>query len=324
MVPAMTAQGRTAASTPFRFGSVYFPSGIYPDSWHPDTAGSGFAFKPVMQPLEGFRSQLVTVSNLTAPWGESVHMGASSAFLNGVGPVASREGTGDAFGKIQSKKTLDQYIVDKIGQETPLPSMELGTEDMGTSIGACDGFACTYFNAVSWKTDTSPLPVEINPRVTFERMFGETGTTEERVARLQYKRSVLDSLTQEVARLRGRLGPRDQRVLGEYLDNVREVERRIQQIAKRSETNADVPAAPSGIPESFPEHVALSYDLLHLAWQGDITRVFTFLLGVEASNRGYAFINVPESHHVCSHHGNDPVAMEKYRSEEHTSELQSH
>ena len=306
MVPALTAQARTAAAGTLRFGGVYWPNGVLPDRWHPSEVGRDFSFTPIMKPLEPFREQLITVSGLVGSGTPGPHLGNSCGWLNGLGAV------GKQGEPIVSGKTLDQYIVDKIGQDTPLPSMELGTEDMGTSIGACDGFACTYFNAVAWKTDTSPLPVEINPRVTFERMFGETGTTEERVARLQYKRSVLDSLTQEVARLRGRLGPRDQRVLGEYLDNVREVERRIQQIAKRSETNADVPAAPSGIPESFPEHVALSYDLLHLAWQGDITRVFTFLLGVEASNRGYAFINVPESHHVCSHHGNDPVAMEKY------------
>ena len=133
-----------------------------------------------MQPLEPFRDQLVTISKMKAPWGESVHLGASSAFLNGVGPVAHREGTGDTFGKIQSKKTLDQYIADKVAGDTPLRSIEVGTEDMGTAVGACDGFPCTFFNTLSWRDDTSPLPVGINPRVTFERMFGETGTTEQR------------------------------------------------------------------------------------------------------------------------------------------------
>jgi len=182
MTPALNAQTRIA-STPFRFGTVYLPCGIYPDTWHPDAAGSGFAFKPVMQPLEGFRSQLVTVSNMTAPWGESVHVGASSAFLNGVGPLADRQGTGDMFGKIQSKKTLDQYIADMVAGDTPLRSIEVGTEDMGTAVGACDGFPCTYFNALSWRTDTSPLPVGINPRVTFERMFGEAGASDQRAAR---------------------------------------------------------------------------------------------------------------------------------------------
>src|ERR1044071_700460 len=155
MVPALTAQTKTAASTPFRFGAIYMPNGVYPDTWHPELVGSDFEFKPVMKPLEPFRSQLVTVSKMKAPWGESVHLGASSAFLNGVGPVGNREGTGDAFGKIQSKKTVDQYIADCVADDTPLRSIEVGTEDMGTAVGACDGFPCTFFNALSWQNDIS-------------------------------------------------------------------------------------------------------------------------------------------------------------------------
>ena len=177
MVPALTAQSRTAANSPFRFGAVYMPNGVFPDTWHPDAVGSNFDFKPVMLPLEPFRDQLVTVSKMKAPWGESVHLGASSAFLNGVGPIGSKADTGDAFGKIESKKTVDQFIADVVAGDTPLRSIELGTEDMGTAAGACDGFPCTFFNALSWRDDTSPLPIGINPRVTFERMFGETGST---------------------------------------------------------------------------------------------------------------------------------------------------
>src|SRR5215470_17203628 len=196
MAPALTAQGKTAASIPFRFGTVYFPCGIYPDTWHPEAAGSGFTFKPVMQPLEKFRSQLVTISNMTAPWGESVHVGASSAFLNGVGPYADRQSTGDMFGKIQSKKTLDQYIADIVAGDTPLRSIEVGTEDTGTAVGACDGFPCTFFNTLAWRTDTSPLPVAINPRVTFERTFGGGGSAD-RTAGLEETQSLLDSVTGE-------------------------------------------------------------------------------------------------------------------------------
>jgi hypothetical protein len=312
MVPAMTAQGRTAASTPFRFGSVYFPSGIYPDTWHPDTAGSGFAFKPVMQPLEGFRSQLVTVSNLTAPWGESVHMGASSAFLNGVGPVASREGTGDAFGKIQSKKTLDQYIVDIVAGDTPLRSIEVGTEDMGTAVGACDGFPCTFFNALSWRDDTSPLPVGINPRVTFERMFGEAGAADQRAARLKEKQSLLDSVTAETSKLRASLGAPDRAILDEYLSNIRDVEQQLDRMEKRLGTITGVPEAPVGLPEAFDDHMSVTYNLMHLALQGDISRVFTFMIGHEPSDRSYAHIGVSETHHSVSHHGNDPEKMAMY------------
>jgi hypothetical protein len=192
------------------------PNGVYPDTWHPTTEGANFEFKPVMQPLEPFRDQLVTVSKMKAPWGESVHLGASSAFLNGTGPVGSRDESGDAFGKIQSRKTTDQYIADVVADDTPLRSIEVGTEDMGTAVGACDGFPCTFFNALSWRDDFSPLPIGINPRVTFERMFGETGSTEQRTARLKEKQSLLDSVMQETAKLRSSLGAPDKAILDEY------------------------------------------------------------------------------------------------------------
>src|SRR5580692_2684051 len=181
MAPALSASPKS----PFRFGAVYFPCGVFPTTWHPDAEGSDFAFKSVMQPLEPFRKQLVTVSKMKAPWGESIHLGASSAFLNGVGPVVSHDDQGNAFGQIHSKKTVDQYIADQVAGDTPLRSLEVGTEDMGTAVGACDGFACTFFNTLSWRDDESPLPVGINPRVTFERMFGETDSTERRFARLK-------------------------------------------------------------------------------------------------------------------------------------------
>jgi hypothetical protein len=149
MVPALTAQSRSAAAAPFRFGAIYMPNGIFPESWHPDGVGADFTFKPVMAPLEPFREQLVTISKMKAPWGASVHLGASAAFLNGTGPAAAREGTSDAFGKIESKKTADQYIADAVAGDTPLRSIEVGTEDMGTAVGACDGFPCTFFNTTS-------------------------------------------------------------------------------------------------------------------------------------------------------------------------------
>lgn len=305
MVPAGVAQSKTAAGATLRFGGVYVPNGALPDVWHPKETGNGFTFTRPMKALEPFRKQVVTVSGMTGSGTPGPHLGASAGWLNGLGAQG-------ATGTIVSGKTLDQYIVDRVGRDTPLPSLELGTEDMGTSIGACDGFSCVYFNSLAWRTDTAPLPVEINPRMTFERMFGETGTASERRAKLSYKNSMLDSIVEEVNRLRPQLGANDNRILSDYLDNVREVERRIKQVEKRSSVEIGMAAPPSGIPASFEDHMQLSYDLLHLAWQGDITRVFTFLTGVEASNRGYSFIGIPESHHVCSHHGNSPEAMEKY------------
>jgi hypothetical protein len=312
MVPALTAQSRTAASTPFRFGAIYMPNGVYPDTWHPEAAGADFEFKPVMSPLEPLRSQLVTVSKMKAPWGESVHLGASSAFLNGTGPAGGREGTGDAFGKLQSKKTVDQYIADVVAGDTPLRSIEVGTEDMGTAVGACDGFPCTFFNALSWFDDVSPLPIGINPRVTFERMFGETGSTEQRAARLKEKQSLLDSVMAETTRLRKTLGAPDRALLDEYMSNIRHVEQQLDRMETRMGTITGTPEAPVGLPEAFDDHMTVTYDLMHLAFQGDISRVFTFMIGHEASDRGYAHIGIPETHHSISHHGNDAEKLAKY------------
>jgi len=312
MAPALTAQSRPG-STPFRFGTVYLPCGIYPDTWHPDAAGAGFTFKPMMQPLEKYRSQLVTISNMTAPWGESVHVGASSAFLNGVGPVADRQSAGgDMFGKIQSKKTLDQYVADIVAGDTPMRSIEVGTEDMGTSVGACDGFPCTFFNSLAWRSDTGPLPVGINPRVTFERMFGEAGTSEQRTARLKEKQSLLDSVTAETHRLKGKLGAPDLVILDEYLGNIRDVELQLERMEKRLGTITGIPDAPLGLPEAFDDHLSVTYNLMHLALQGDISRVFTFMLGHEPTDRPYPHLGIPETHHSVSHHGNDAEKMTKY------------
>ena len=312
MVPALTAQSKTAAATPFRFGAIYMPNGVFPDTWHPATYGADFEFKPVMQPLEPFRDQLVTVSKMKAPWGESVHLGASAAFLNGTGPVGARDDSGDAFGKIQSKKTMDQYIADAVTGDAPLRSIEVGTEDMGTAAGACDGFPCTFFNALSWRDDFSPLPIGINPRVTFERMFGETGTTDQRKRGLKERQSLLDSVMAESNRLRTKLGPSDRAILDEYLGNIRQVEQQLDRMETRLNTITGTPEAPLGLPEAFDDHMSVTYDLMHLAFQGDISRVFTFMIGHEASDRGYAHIGIPETHHSISHHGNDAEKLAKY------------
>ncbi len=312
MVPALTAQSKTAAASPFRFGAIYMPNGVFPETWHPTQVGADFEFKPVMQPLEPFRDQLVTVSKMKAPWGESVHLGASSAFLNGTGPVGSRDDSGDAFGKIQSKKTMDQDIADAVTGDAPLRSLEVGTEDMGTAAGACDGFPCTFFNALSWRDDFSPLPIGINPRVTFERMFGETGTAEQRSKRLKERQSLLDSVLAESTQLRGKLGPSDRAILDEYLGNIRQVEQQLDRMESRLNTITGTPEAPLGLPEAFDDHMSVTYDLMHLAFQGDISRVFTFMIGHEASDRGYAHIGIPETHHSISHHGNDAEKLAKY------------
>ena len=309
MSPALSAQSKTR---PFRFGAIYVPNGIYPQLWHPDKVGSDFEFKPIMKALEPYRSHLVTISKMKAPDGNpdmgGVHMGASAAWLNGTGPVTKQAN----YTVIQSRKTIDQFIADKIAEDTPLRSLQVGTEDMGTSAGACDGYPCVFFNTVSWRDDTSPLPMGINPRVTFERMFGETARASRRLANLKRKQSMLDSITEETARMRKSLGPSDNAILDEYLTSVREVELQLDRMETRSAAVPEGTNPPRGIPDTFDEHMTITYDLLRLAFQGDISRVFTFMVGHEGSSRSYAHIGIPEPHHPVSHHGDKPEAIEKY------------
>jgi Protein of unknown function (DUF1552) len=309
MLPAFA---QSPAKPPFRFGAIYMPNGVYPQLWHPKTTGKNFEFQQIMKPMEPYRAYITTINGLQAPPGEQdnggVHMGASAAFLNGRGPVNKH----DSFGAIESKKSVDQYIADAIAGDTPLHSLEVGTEDMGTAAGACDGFPCTFFNALSWRDDSSPLPVGINPRVTFERMFGETGSTEQRAKALKQKQSLLDSVSEEASRLQRTLGAKDRAILDEYLSNVRQVEQQLDRMETRLGTITGDPEAPIGLPEAYDDHLTVTYNLMHLAFQGDISRVFTFLLAHEASTQSYAHIGIPEAHHSVSHHGNDAEKLAKY------------
>jgi len=312
MIPAATAQSLTAAGQRFRFGAIYMPNGIYPGMWHPEKAGKNFEFNRVMKPLEPYREYLTTVSQMKAPEGQKnmggIHMGASAAFLNGTGPLSNN---GD-FNLIESKKSIDQYIADAIAGDTPLRSLELGTEDMGTAAGACDGYPCIFFNTMAWYDDHSPLPVSVNPQVTFERMFGDPGTPEQRLARLHAKQSMLDSVMGETKRLQHMIGASDNALLDEYLTNIRRVEDQLQKMEARSSALAEASGGPIGIPEDFDKHMTVTYDLMHLAFQGDISRVFTFMLGHEASGRSYAHVGVKEPHHSTSHHKNTPESLDQY------------
>ena len=309
MIPALAAQ--SAQQRPFRFGAVYIPNGIYPQQWHPDTTGSQFDFKPVMAPLEPYRSQLVTISGLKAPDGNpdmgGVHMGASAAWLNGTGPV-----TEQAKFVVRSRKSIDQYIADAVAGDTPLRSLEVGTEDMGTSAGACDGYPCVFFNAISWRDDTSPLPISVNPRVTFERMFGETGSTRRRMANMRRKQSLLDSVADEARRMRLSLGPADNKILDEYLTNLRDVELQLDRMDTRAAAVPEGAVAPLGLPDNVDDHLSVTYDLMVLAFRADISRVFTFMVGHEGSGRSYAHIGIPEPHHPVSHHGDTSEGIAKY------------
>jgi hypothetical protein len=308
MIPALSAQ---AAKRPFRFGAIYIPNGIYPQLWHPDTTGSAFEFKQIMQPLEPYRSHLVTISGMKAPDGNpdmgGVHMGASAAWLNGTGPVTEM-----AKFVTKSKKSIDQFIADQVAEDTPLRSLEVGTEDMGTSAGACDGYPCVFFNAISWRDDTSPLPVAVNPRVTFERIFGETGSTQRRLANMRRKQSLLDSVAEEARKMKRSLGAADNKIVEEYLTNIRDVEQQLERMEARAGATPEGAVAPLGIPDNIDDHLTVTYDLMLLAFQADISRVFTFMVGHEGSGRSYAHIGIPEPHHPVSHHGDTPDGIAKY------------
>jgi hypothetical protein len=312
MIPAAVAQVRTAASERLRFGAIYMPNGVHHDLWHPEQIGKDFEFNTVMQPLAPFRDVLTTVSGMKAPDGDKdmggIHMGASAAFLNGTGPLGNN---GD-FNLIKSKKSIDQYIADAVAGDTPLRSLEVGTEDMGTSAGACDGYPCVFFNTISWRDDESPLPVSVNPQVTFERMFGDPGTPEQRFERMKRKQSMLDSVVGEVSRLQRLIGASDNAILDEYLTNVRRVETQLQKMEARATSIQVTPNGPVGIPDDFDAHMTVTYDLLHLAYQGDMSRVFSFMLGHEGSGRSYAHVGVKEPHHSTSHHKNTPDSLDQY------------
>jgi hypothetical protein len=183
---------------------------------------------------------------------------------------------------------------------------------MGTSAGACDGYPCVFFNAVSWRDDTSPLPMAVNPRVTFERIFGETGSTGRRLANMRRKQSLLDSVVQEAGRMRGNLGPADNAIIDEYLTNIREVELQLDRMEARAAAVPEGAVAPLGLPDNVDDHLTVTYDLMLLAFQADISRVFTFMVGHEGSGRSYAHIGIPEPHHPVSHHGDTPDGIAKY------------
>jgi len=306
MVPAFSA---TVTQSP-RLGFVYVPHGAIMKEWTPDTTGMGFEFKNTLKVLEPYRERLNIVSGLhhRAADSTAVHSLSPTTWLSGVRPKPT-QGV-DAYAGI----TADQLAAQAIGQDTMLPSLELATEDHSGLIGACDrDYGCIYMNTLSWRTETSPMPMEINPRRVFERMFGQGGSVEERLARQQEDRSILDALTQQATGLQRQLGQHDKATLELYLEGVREIERRLQLAESQIEQTADLelPEAPPGIPFAYEDHVNLTFDLLALAYQADVTRIFTFMMAREVSNRTYPQVGVAEGHHAVSHHQNreDKIAM---------------
>jgi hypothetical protein len=308
MIPARTVLAKTAARPGSRLGFIYIPHGAIMDRWTPATTGAGFEFSPILEPLAPFRGQLDIVSGLhhRAADTSAVHSLSPTTWLSGVRPKPT-QGL-DAYAGV----TADQLAAQQIGQDTPLPSLELATEDHAGLIGACDrDYGCIYMNTLSWRTNTTPMPMEINPRKVFERMFGSGGTAEDRIARLEEDRSILDAIGEQIGDLQRSLGQKDRRMVSDYLESVREIERRIQVAEREQYFDLELPDAPVGVPFSFEEHVNLMYDLLALAWQANITNVATYMVAREESNKTYPQVDVHEGHHATSHHMNKPEKIEQ-------------
>jgi hypothetical protein len=309
MVPAFTALARTPAQPQRRIGFVYVPNGVILDSWTPSSAGTEFELTPILAPLQPHRDRLAVISNLTRPGGDdrNDHTVSQAGWLSGV--VAKRTEAED----ILLGPTIDQIVARQIGQDTPFPSIEVATENFTGYIGACTpGYSCAYSNTLSWADETTPLPMEINPRVVFERMFGGPGTQAQRRAALAEDRSILDSIKGDLSDLRRSLGAPDRSRVGEYLEHVREIERRIQRTEAQSEKQIVAIDPPVGVPDSYGDHVSLLFDLLAVAYQTDLTRVFTFMMAREASNISYPQIGVNEPHHLLSHHGGKPEKIAEH------------
>ncbi len=307
MVPALSAM--TPAANPVRrLGFVYIPMGMNPVPWIPKGEGRITELSPSLASLMPFLDQVTVISNTELKMAASPgnHATANSAFLSA--KLAKRTEGSD----YELSTTVDQIAAKQIGRDTQIPSLELGT-DLIAQVGNCDnGFACVYQNNLSWSSPTTPLPTEADPRVLFERLFGDGGTVQDRRAELRKNRSILDWVTEDMARLQRKLGAGDRTRVDQYMDSVREVERRIQKAEQQTgESTLPDLDRPASVPAEWEDHVKLMFDLQVLALQADITRVITFQMARETSTRTYPQIGVPEPHHPTSHHANDPEKLAK-------------
>ena len=294
MNPAATAWAATpAGAPPKRLAFVEFPHGALMDRWSPPQTGTNYEMSPILQPLEPFRQHLTIVSGLRNKQGETPepHAYIEQTWLSCVKPWDHGVAAPDAG------VTIDQMAVRYIGQDTRLPSLELTTSSVGAKL--------------SWRTATQPLPQESNPRAVFQKLFGQGDTEQERAAILHETGSILDRVQEQAARLQGNLGVRDRAIVSDYLDSVREIERRVQMAEKQDTSNLDIPDAPVGTPNDITEHFKLMFDLMALAFQADITRIITFSMDHEASMRTYTNLGIAEAFHPLSHHGNNPEKMDK-------------
>ena len=307
MVPAMTALAQTPAKSVRRIGYVFIPMGCDHARWTPDGKGTLGQLTPILSPLEPIKDQLTVVTNLELQNSyPGTHDTSNSGFLSAA--FAKHTESSDYL----LGTTADQVAAKQMGQDTQLRSLELSM-DLNPLAGVCNnGYACVYTNCLSWSSPTTPLPSEAHPRLVFERLFGEGGTLAERRAALKSRASLLDGFNDDIARLKGVVGTADRARVDQYLNSIREVERQIQR-AEAAATDNLLPDLdrPVGVPQSFGDHAKLMFDLQLLAFQADITRVITFQLTRELSNRTYPEIGVPDPHHPTSHHGGDPEKLAK-------------
>jgi hypothetical protein len=309
MVPAATALAQTAATPKPRFVGLFVPHGAAPGYWVPEKEGALPAELPfIWKPLEPFRDKTVILSGLHSrsaeppPGVTGADHWVAAAFLCAKKPKKT------AGADVEAGTTIDQIIAQQIGRESLMPSMQLAVEDPGANSSNCgEGYSCTYTNTISWATPSSPLPMELNPQVVFERMFGDGSTVEQRAQRRKRDSSILDSLTASLTRLRGNVSVADRERLDDYAQNVREIERRLQIAMKASTVAPENMTVPVGVPQTFDEHIKLQFDLLALAFQADITRVGTLLFARDLTGRTYPESEAPNAgFHGVSHHGEDP------------------
>jgi hypothetical protein len=304
MIPARTALAQTAANPAPHLGFIYFPHGAIMDRWTPKTEGAGFEMPPILKPLESFKNHLTIVSNLenknaTGP----VHALAPGTWLSCVHPRATQDPYGGP--------TVDQIAAEHIGQDTPLPSLEVCIEGRGGG-GTCDrDFGCSYSGTISFRTPTTPLPMENDPRKLFQRLFGQGDTATDRKRLGQQYSSILDLVTGEAADLQRTLGPSDKAMLGDYLESVREIERRVQKMEAHDLSHVTIPDAPGGTPPQFEAHINLMFDLIALAYQANMTRIFSLMMAAEVSGMTYTQIGVSDAFHPLSHHNNESAKMDK-------------
>jgi len=313
MIPARAATGG-AAQQAIRLGFVYVPNGIIPKAWLPKTTGTGFEMLSTMKPLEAHRDQIVVMSNLMQNGGRALsdgagdHARAGASWLTGVHPKKT-EGA-----DIRAGISADQVAAQELGKQTQFGSLEIGLEEPNLAGGCDSGYSCAYTNTISWRTPTTPNPMEVSPRAVFERLFGDGETTDvqSRLKQIRQERSILDFIRGDVARLEPGLGVRDKSKLDEYLDGIRDIERRIQRAEKQSATmKLPLMERPSAIPDDFADHAKLMSDLMVIAFQTDMTRVVSFMMAREGSNRSYRSIGVSDGHHSVTHHQNDPEKIAK-------------